>query len=1198
VPRTDCLSAEELIAFHLGNLPEDMLEKLAAHVEKCGRCEAAAQKLDDVSDPTVAAYRRSVEADPFAAGGAPRQVGDYEVLEELGRGGMGVVYKARHTRLHRTVALKMLPVGSFAERDRLLRFRGEAEAVARLQHPNIVQIYEVGEYAQDQPSPRPYFTLEHVDGGSLADRLKSGPQSPHQMAAWLEVLARAVGYAHQQGIIHRDLKPSNILLARAPAPSPDGASAPANSASQPGDASLVPKICDFGVAKLLAGAEFQTLSGMLVGTAEYMAPEQAEDKAAVGPAADVYSLGAVLYAGLTGRPPFQGTTVLATLAQLKDQEPVPPRRLQPLVDRDLETICLKCLQKEPAKRYASALGLAEELRRYLAKEPILARPTGSLERAVKWMRRRPVDAALLAAVVLVTVVGFALVLWQWSRAEEKAAAALAARREADRLLAGALLDQGTNLCEKGDVNRGLLNFVRALQLAVEAKDADFERVARINLAAWPARLIRQRALFPHDCWVWAVALSPDAKIAATGGDSGVVQRWDVSTGTALGAPLRHRWPIWAIAFSPDCRVLLTGSGTFEKNAGEVHLWDAASGQPLHAPLTFSTRVFDVLFSRDGTVFLTVSADHARLWSTDGAQALGPPLKHPKELLTAALSPDGKTVLTGGEDGTARFWNGRTGAPLGAPVDHAGAVEVVAFSPDGHVFLTGCKDASARLWKTEDRTEVAALSHRGPVKAAAFSADGRLVATGCDIEDAVAAGKERLIAGEARLWDVASGRRLSEPLFHPNGVRTLAFSPDGRLLATGCRDGCARFFGVASGKLVGNTLQHEGSVRALLFSRDGRLALTGSAGGDKYAAGRLWILPDEVKVERRAAAGEGPDAVFSPHVARPSPLPQSRGVYGLAFAPAGDNLISTGAGGDGSLLWSISDSRVIARLPDSSIVRSLAFSPTDKLVAVGSDGSALRLWDCERGAAVRDFPEAISIITVAFAPDGKLLLTAGRDRHIRLFEVATGRQLTAPWTCEGAILAVTFRDNDPLWLEATDRQMRCWQATPAAAAHLVWEQSSGARSAVFRGDGAALLTCDGQHVQLRDGSTGRPRGPTLDHRLDVIRALAFNPDGTMLATGGQDKTVRLWDAATGKPLGPPLHHREPVFAVAFHPNGRSLATGSDDHWSLPSETGVPTLSPTLQIWQIPQALTGDITRIKQWAETLTGIEIDGEGVIRP
>src|SRR5262249_53996491 len=270
------------------------------------------------------------------------------------------------------------------------RFRAEAGAVARLLHPHIVQLFEVGDHEVGEGLPCPYFTLEFVEGGSLAQRLAGRPAPRRQAAAWLEPLARAVHYAHGQDIIHRDLKPSNILLT--------------------GDGQ--PKICDFGVAKLLAGADLKTLSGMLVGTAEYMAPEQAEGKTAAKPATDVYALGAILYEMLTGRPPFKGTSTLDTLNQVRQVEPVPPRCFQPLVPRDLEIMCLPCLAKEPRKRYATAAALAEDLRRFQAGEPIIARPVSGWERAAKWCRRRPAQAALAAALVAVTVLGLTGVMWE------------------------------------------------------------------------------------------------------------------------------------------------------------------------------------------------------------------------------------------------------------------------------------------------------------------------------------------------------------------------------------------------------------------------------------------------------------------------------------------------------------------------------------------------------------------------------------------------------------------------------------------------------------------------------------------------------------------------------------------------------------------------------------------------------------------
>jgi serine/threonine-protein kinase len=318
-------------------------------------------------------------------------VGDYELLGRLGRGGMGVVYQARDHRLDRLVALKMILAGAHADPEELARFRAEAQAQARLQHPNIVQVYEVGE-----ADGWPYFALEYVDGGSLEKRLAGLPQPARWAAGLVETLARAMHHAHQQGLVHRDLKPANVLLAA------DG----------------TPKVTDFGLAKRLQAEAGKTPSGAVVGTPSYMAPEQTLSRpGAVGPAADVYALGAILYECLTGRPPFLAETALDTLVQLQGQEPVPPRRLQPKVPRDLDTICLKCLEKESARRYASALALADDLSRFQAGEPIRARPVGLAGRLGRWARRQPVVAGLAAALVLALVGGFAAVAWQWIIAE-------------------------------------------------------------------------------------------------------------------------------------------------------------------------------------------------------------------------------------------------------------------------------------------------------------------------------------------------------------------------------------------------------------------------------------------------------------------------------------------------------------------------------------------------------------------------------------------------------------------------------------------------------------------------------------------------------------------------------------------------------------------------------------------------------------
>jgi tRNA A-37 threonylcarbamoyl transferase component Bud32 len=333
----------------------------------------------------------------------------YDILGELGRGGMGVVYKARQHTLNRTVALKMILAGSHAGPAAMARFLKEAELIARLKHPNVVQVYEYGSHAG-----MAYFSLEYLEGGSLAARIDGEPQPPVEAARTVRTLARAVHAAHDNGIVHRDLKPGNVLLAA------DG----------------TPKISDFGLAK--QGDSAMTATGEVMGTPSYMAPEQAAGKAReVGPAADVYALGAILYDLLTGRPPFKGASVWDTIQMVTDAEPVPPSRLQPKVPRDLEVVCLKCLQKEPGKRYGSAAALADDLDRFLEGEPIVARPVSRPERLWRWCQRKPLVATLMAALVLVVSGSLVGLTALWLDAEDKRVAAVEAQGLAQQMAAEA-----------------------------------------------------------------------------------------------------------------------------------------------------------------------------------------------------------------------------------------------------------------------------------------------------------------------------------------------------------------------------------------------------------------------------------------------------------------------------------------------------------------------------------------------------------------------------------------------------------------------------------------------------------------------------------------------------------------------------------------------------------------------------------------
>jgi tRNA A-37 threonylcarbamoyl transferase component Bud32 len=350
-----------------------------------------------------------------AASGFLHDFGDFELLAELGRGGMGVVYKARQKSLNRLVALKMIQSGRLAEESDLRRFRTEAEAAARLQHPHIVAVHEVGVHDGQH-----YFTMDFVEGCSLAERLREGPLPPRQAAACLHAIAGAVQHAHERGVLHRDLKPSNVLM----------------------DVAGQPRVTDFGLAKLLESGPEVTCSGAVVGSPGYMAPEQAAGQASrASTRSDVYSLGGLLYDVLCARPPFQADTPLETMRLAQATEPVPPRLLNPRLPRDLETICLKCLQKEPAKRYATAGGLAEELDRFLRDEPIHARPVGRPEKLWRWCRRNPKLAASLTGTLCLLVavaVGAGIAAHRFRRISERA---VAAEHDAEEKLWGAYLAQ-------------------------------------------------------------------------------------------------------------------------------------------------------------------------------------------------------------------------------------------------------------------------------------------------------------------------------------------------------------------------------------------------------------------------------------------------------------------------------------------------------------------------------------------------------------------------------------------------------------------------------------------------------------------------------------------------------------------------------------------------------------------------------------
>jgi serine/threonine protein kinase len=683
-----------------------------------------------------------------AAGPGWANLPDYEIVGELGRGGMGVVYQARQRSLPRIVAVKMLSEHHATGGRWLHRFLAESGAFARLQHPNIVQIYEAGEH-----EGRPYFVLEYVAGGSLDRRLGGAPQPPRIAAQLVETLARATEYAHQRGIVHRDLKPSNVLLAGGPE-LPLG--------------HCIPKLTDFGLAKHLAAEPraAPTMTGEILGTPSYMAPEQAEGKVhEVGTAADVYALGAILYELLTGRPPFRGESTLVTLEQVRTQEPVPPSRLQPGLPRDLSTICLKALAKVPGRRYASAGKLADDLRRFLEGKPIHARPVGRVEKVWRLCRRNPVVAGLVAGVALLLVA-------------VTVAASLAAVNAADKAeAAGRAADEAT--AREEDQQRE--SMLRQIQLLRQGKS-----VAGWSEGAWG--LVMGAARIRRD-----ERLQMEAVASLAGLDARLVQDFKDQAASSVAFDATGR------------RLLVGGTAARDDHPPEgAKLWDGTTREPVR-----STQVGPgpVAFAPDGTPLQLVArgAFGFLLWdmahqravshSTFDPGRLSNPLSNPAgwkaapQDLVMALTADGSLVAASvpvsPDKGVLALWEGATGK---RQFQEAVAASALAFSADKAFLAAGDEHGRVTIWSVPQGGLIASLEPtRMAVRCLAFSIDTRWLAIGGD-------------GGTLSVWDWRGKQRISDcrgpsgrfppRLSLPTALRSLR--PGGR------RPGCgmsppARFF---------------------------------------------------------------------------------------------------------------------------------------------------------------------------------------------------------------------------------------------------------------------------------------------------------------------------------------------------------------------------------------------------------------------